>query len=381
MLMMFEQGIRGGITQAVHKHASTNNCYMGDPYDPSSETSYLQYLDTNNLYDWAMSQPLPSGRFRWVDVKPDEIRKLAKREVKGYLLKVDVHYPRDSHDSHNDLPFMCESMEINKVKKLVPNLRDKKGYVIHIRAFDQALTHGLILERIHRAIEFDQSAWMKTYIDFNTQLRTEATNDFEKDFFKLMNNAVFGKMMENIRKHRSIKLIMTEERHLKTVMHHNFKSGVHFDENFMGCEMGKTKVVMNKPDYLGQAILDLSKIVMYEFHYHYMKPKFKDLRGPPGGASLARSKDLQLGYMDTDSLVYRIKPEDFYIDIADDVPTRFDTSSYIPDHPLPVGLTKKVIGLMKDELEGAIVIEFIALRPKLILTESSMVQKIKSAKK
>ena len=109
--------------------------------------------------------------------------------------------------------------------------------------------------------------------------------------------------------------------------------------------------------------------------------KFKDLRGPPGGASLARSKDLQLGYMDTDSLVYRIKPEDFYIDIADDVPTRFDTSSYIPDHPLPVGLTKKVIGLMKDELEGVIVIEFIALRPKLILTESSMVQKIKSAKK
>ena len=157
------------------------------------------------------------------------------------------------------------------VEKLVPNLRDKKNYVIHIRALDQVLTHGLILDRIHRAIEFDQSAWMKTYIDFNTQLRTRSTNDFEKDFFKLMNNSVFGKTMENIRRPRNIKLVTTEEKYLKTVMKPNFKSGVRFDENLMGCEMGKIKVVMNKPVYLDQAILDLSKIIIYEFHYDYMK--------------------------------------------------------------------------------------------------------------
>ena len=125
-------------------------------------------------------------------------------------------------------------------------------------------------------IEFNQSSWLKTYIDFNTQIRTAATNGFEKDFFKLMNNSVFGKMMENIRKHRNIKLVMTEEKYLKTVMKPNFKSGIFFGENLMGCEMGKIKVVMNKLVYLGQAMLDLSKIVMYEFHYDYMVPKYGD---------------------------------------------------------------------------------------------------------
>ena len=148
--------------------------------------------------------------------KAHEMRELVAHTDKGYLLEVDVSYPRELHDSHNDLPFMCEKMEINGVKKLVSNLHNKQNYVIHIRALDQALSHGLILECIHRAIEFDQSAWMKPYIDFNTQLRTKATNDFEKDFFKLMNNAVFGKTMENIRKHRNIKLVTSRENRTST---------------------------------------------------------------------------------------------------------------------------------------------------------------------
>ena len=352
MLLIFERGIRGGITQSVHRYTSANNKYMGNLYDPNKESKYLQYLDTNNLYGWAMSQPLPTSKFEWVDIEPNEIHKLAASKVKGYLLEVNVKYPTDLHDSHNDLPFMCERIEINGVEKLVPNLRDKKNYIIHIRALNQALKHGLIPERIHRAIGFNQSDWMKPYIDFNTQLRTLATNDFEKDFFKLMNNAVFEKMMENIRKHRNIKLVMNRESYLKTIMKPNFKSGVLFGENLMGCEMGKIKVVMKKPVYLGQVILDLSKIIMYEFHYNYMKPKYSEDR-------------LQLCYMDTDSLVYSIKTEDFYTDIVDDVPARFDTSGYIPDRPLPIGLNKKVIGLMKDELRGAIMTEFIVLRPKL----------------
>ena len=225
MLLMFERGIRGGITQVVHKYAAANNPYMGDKFDHNEDTTYLQYLDANNLYGWAMSQPLPAGRFRWVDVNPNEISELATRTDKGYILEVDVRYPKELHNPHNDLPFMCERIEINRLEKLVPNLRYKKNYVIHIRALAQALTHGLILIRIHQAIEFDQSAW-KPYIDFNTQLRTKAKNDFEKDFFKLMNNSVFGKTMENIRKHGNIKLVMTEEKYLRTVMKPNFKSGV-----------------------------------------------------------------------------------------------------------------------------------------------------------
>ena len=158
---------------------------------------------------------------------------------------------------------------------------------------------------------------VKDLYRFQYSTKNSSHQDFEKDFFKLMNNSVFGKMMENIRKHRNIKLVTTEEKYLYTVIKPNFKSGVLFGENLMGCEMGKIKVVMNKPVYLGQVILDLSKFMMYEFHYDYMIPKYGDR--------------LKLCYMDTDSLVYHIRTEDFYADIADDVQTRFDTSGYIPD--------------------------------------------------
>ena len=122
--LMFERGIIGGITQAVCKYASANNKCMGDKFDPKSESSYLQYLDANNLYGWAMSQPLPAGRFKWVDVNPNEISKLATRTDNSYILEVDVSYPKELHNHHNDLSFMCERMEINGVEKLVPNLRD-----------------------------------------------------------------------------------------------------------------------------------------------------------------------------------------------------------------------------------------------------------------
>ena len=212
---------------------------MGFDFARNKPTKYLQYLDANNLCSWAMSQPLPTGGFEWVGIKPDKIRKLAKRKSEGYILEVDVPYRRKLHDSHNNLSFMCERMKINGVEKLIPNLYDKKRYVIHIKALDQALRHGLVLECVHRGIEFKQSAWMKEYIDFNTKLRTAAKNDFEKDFYKLMNNSVFGKTMQNIRKHRNIKLVTNREAYLKAVMMPNFKSGTLFGENLMGCEMGK----------------------------------------------------------------------------------------------------------------------------------------------
>ena len=184
--------------------------------------------------------------------KLDEIGRLAKDDSKGYLLEVDVKYPKELHDLHDDLLFMCEKFKINKVEKLVPNLYDKKKYIIHIRALDQALKHGLILEKIHRVIEFNQSAWLKPYIDFNTELRKKTKNDFEKEFFKLMNNSVFGKTMENIRKHKDIKLVTNKKMYLRTVMKPNFKSGILFGENLLGCEMGKIKVVMMSQCILGR---------------------------------------------------------------------------------------------------------------------------------
>ena len=159
--------------------------------------------------------------------------------------------------------------------------------------------------------------------------------------------------MENIRKHKDIKLVTNEKAYQRNVMKPNFKSRVLFSENQKDYEMGKIKVVMNKPVYLGQAILDLSKIVMYEFHYDYMEPKY--------------GENLKICYTDTDSLVYHIKTEDFYEDIAGDVKEKFDTSGYKKEdaRPLPIGLNKKVIGLMNDELGGKIMTEFVALRPKL----------------
>ena len=381
MLLMFERGIRGGITQSVHKWAIANNPYMGCEYDPLRPTNYLQYLDANNLYGWTMSQPLPTGEFKWVDIEnlkggARELKRTIDMMVKnsnrgvGYVLEVDVKYPRELHDLHNDLPFMYEKIRVSGVEKLVPNLHDKKKYVIHVKALKQALDHGLVLERIHRVIQFKQSAWMKEYIDFNTRLRMVAKNDFEKDFYKLMNNSVFGKTMENIRKHRDIKLVNNKEDYLKQVMKPNFKGGVLMGENLMSCEMGKVKVKMNKPVYLGQAILDLSKTIMCEFHYDYMKRKYNE-------------SDLKLLYIDTDSLVYDIKTEDFYKGIAEDVETRFDISGYVPGRSLPIGKNIKVIGLMKDELGGKIMKEFISLRPKMYSyrVEESEPKKCKGIKK
>ena len=153
-----------------------------------------------------------------------------------------------------------------------------------------------------------------------------------------MNNSVFGKTMENIRNHKDMKLVTSEQKYLKYVMKPNFKDSVRFSENLIGVEMGKTEITMKKPVYLGQAILDLSKLVMYEFHYDYMVPKY--------------GSKVKLCYMDTDSFVYHIKTHDFYKDIAGDVEARFDTSGYSKEdnRPLPIGKNKKVIGLMKDEL-------------------------------
>ena len=172
MLLMFEKGIRRGITQSVHRWAAANNPYMGSEYN-NKPTKYLQYMDANSLYGWAMSQPLPTGGFHWVELRKDWkpktiVEELVVKKDRGYLLEVDVAYPKELHDYHNDLTFMCEKMKINGVEKLVPNLYYKKIFVIHIKALKQAIDHGLVLERIHRCIEIKQSAWMKEYIDFNT---------------------------------------------------------------------------------------------------------------------------------------------------------------------------------------------------------------------
>ena len=202
------------------------------------------------------------------------------------------------------------------------------------------------LRKVHRIIEFEQEAWLKEYIDVNTELRKKATNDFEKNFFKLMNNAVFGKTMENVRKHRDIKLVKSDQKRNKLVSEPIFHTVKLIDNNLVITEMKKVKVKMNKPIYLGLSIIDITKLTMYEFWYDYVKIKYED--------------KARLCYMDTDSFVVNINTKDLYKDIS----KRFDTSNYTFDSPLPTGINKKVIGLMKDELGGDIITEFVALRSK-----------------
>ena len=179
-------------------------------------------------------------------------------------------------DLHEDLSSLLEGKKLKGVKKFVCNIDDKEKYVFHIRALKQPLNHGLKLKNVHRVIQFNQKAWLKPYIDMNTKLRKEAKNEFEKDFFKLMNNSVFGKTMENVRNHRDIKLVTTEEKRCKLVSELNYHTTIHFSENLLAVKMKQTKIIVNKTVYLGMSILDFSKTLMYEFWYHYIKPKYGD---------------------------------------------------------------------------------------------------------
>ena len=276
MVLMVEKGIRGGICHTIHRYAKANNKYMKN-YDNNMESSYLMYLDANNLYGQTVSQKLTVNGFEWVEelsqFNEDFIKDYDDNCDEGYFLEVDVEYPNNMFSLHDDLPFLPERNKIKKCNNLVCNIHDKENCAVHIRALKQALNCGLILNKIHRVIEFNQEAWLKPYIDMNTKLRTEAKNDF----FKVMNNAaVFGKTMENVRKHRDIKLVTTDKRRNQLTSTPNYHISKYFSEHLNAIEMKKTKVKTNNLVNLGMSILDISKTLMYESWYDYIKPKHGD---------------------------------------------------------------------------------------------------------
>ena len=219
---MAEEGIRGRICHSVQRYAKANNKYINN-YNNNEESSYIHYLDSNNLYGWAMSKKLPVNGFKWIDnnkttehvINEEFIKNYNENDNKGYILEVDVKYPKRLHELHSDLPFLSERMKTDKCNKLLYNLFNQKKYVTHINSLKQALNHGLKLKKIHRVIEFNQKEWLRPCINMNTELRKAAKNDFEKYLFKLMNNSVFGKTMENIRKHTDIKLVTTDKKKKK----------------------------------------------------------------------------------------------------------------------------------------------------------------------
>ncbi|CAH3173118.1 unnamed protein product, partial [Porites lobata] len=348
MLMMFERGIRGGITHISKRYAEANNKYMKD-YNPDEESSYIQYLDANNLYGWAMSRQLPTHGFKWMkDITKEKVMEILEkanhsmfnRGRKGYIFEVDLEYPSSLWEDHNDSPLAPEKMIVNGVEKLICHFKPRKNYVVHYRNLRQYLEMGMRITAVHRGISFFQSSWMEPYIRKNTELRKTAANSFEKDFFKLMNNSVFGKTIENITKRQNIELIDNRKKAAKLSSRPNFDRATIFDNHLIAVHMKKTKVYFNKPVYVGQAILDLSKTLMFDFHYNYIKKKY--------------GNKAELLFTDTDSLMFQIKTDDFYKDISHDILTKFDTSDYPPNHPSGIltGVNKKVIGMFKDEVAG-----------------------------
>ena len=361
MLMMFERGIRGGITHISKRYSEVNNKYMKS-YNPEKKSRFIQYLDANNLYGWAMSQNLPTHGFKWMkDITLEKVDKILVKTnhsmknngKKGYIFEVDLEYPEKLWETHNDYPLAPETIKVNGVEKLICHFKPRKNYIIHYRTLRQCLELGMKITAVHRGISFYQSPWMESYIRKNTELRKKAANNFEKDFFKLMNNSVFGKTIENIRKRQNIHLIDDRKKALKLSSRPNFDRCTIFDKHLVAIHMKNTEVYFNKPVYVGQSILDLSKSLMFDFHYNYIKNKY--------------GKKAELLFTDTDSLMYEIKTKDFYKDIYDDVKDKFDTSDYPSDHPSGIitGANKKVIGMFKDEVAGKQITHFVGLRPKL----------------
>ena len=373
-----ERGIRGGVSYICERYAKANNKYISD-YDPTKPSTYITYLDANNLYGWAMSEDLPTEGFRWVPEDEINLKKKSiswvedeiigrdstekiiksiswvstKKSNKGLIIEINLDHPEHLHDKHNDYPLAPESLEIKnhmlsdyckkfnikfgRVKKLVPSLGPKKNYVLHYENLKQYLDLGLKVTKVHRALAFDQSPWLKTYIDFNTQKRTAAESSFEKDFFKLMNNSVFGKTIENLHKRVNVTLINDPEKLLKHASKSTFISCKIFNENLVALYKIKEPLTLNGPAYVGMCILDISKTLMYDFHYNYIKEKY--------------GSNAKLLFTDTDLLTYNIRTEDIYKNFWAEK-DKFDFSDYNKNSGFYHITNKKVIGKMKDETKG-----------------------------
>ena len=381
--LFLERGIRGGVSMIAHRHAEANNKYM-ITYDKEKNTSYIMYWDANNLYGLSMSEHLPTESLGFLsdeDVATFDLDTMNSDDKHCYTLEVDLEYPKELHDLHNCLPVAPERMNVSsemyssyqthlaeqlkvkdtKVEKLVPNLNDKKNYVVHSKNLEYYIKLGLKVKKIHKVLKMKQSKWLKEYIDLNTGLRKKAKNDFEKDFYKLMNNAVFGKTMENVRNRIELELVTDHKRmeklgadpRLKNINIIREQNNQENDEGLVSVERKKNVVKLNKPIYAGFSILELSKLHMYKFHYDHIKPKYDD--------------KAKLLFTDTDSLCYHIQTDDVYADMVEDKDL-FDLSNYADAEKTKFvydTTNKKVLGKFKDETEGIPITEFVGIRSKM----------------
>lgn len=319
-------------------------------------------------------QCLPRSNFEWISMNIREILETPDDAKHGYLIEVDLEYPKELHDIHNDYPMCAEHIippnSESKHTKLTLNLYDKQNYILHYRTLKLVLKNGMQLKRVGRILKFRQSQWLKPYISLNTIERTKATNVFEKNFFKLMSNAVYGKTLENVRDRVDVRLRNTwlgryGARNL--IVKPNFKKRVIFDENLIAIEMLRTNIYIAKPIIVGVCVLEISKLCMYDFHYKFMLEKFNH-------------KKCKLLYTDTDSFIYNIQCDDIYAFMRDNS-DKFDTSDYPPNNEYGIRLdNKKIPGLMKDECNGKCMSEFVGLRSKMYSVKISGMSTIKKAK-
>lgn len=283
-----------------------------------------------------------------------------------------MDYPHELHDSHNDYPFGGMKQRVpgsrSKVEKLLLTLENKRNYVIHYRMLKMAIQNGLKLVKVHRVLKFAQEKWLKPYIDLSTSMRQKATNEFDKNFYKLMANAIYGKTMENV---RGIDIHLCEKWEDRYgaesyIAQPNFKRVIPFNDNFVAIEMEKTSIMLDKPLAVGMSILDLSKTVMYDFYFNHLKTTYKE--------------KVNLVYTDTDSFVIEVGTDCFYTDMKKKIEL-YDTSDFPPDNQFDMPrVNKKIPGLFKDELNSEIFTAFVGVRSKVYSILAGKIVKMKKAK-
>jgi hypothetical protein len=370
----FESSLRGGFSTVVNKYAKANNMYLSD-YDPNEPSSFLFYCDMINLYGWSMTQYLGYKNFNWLsrtEIKALDLTNLQQDKKIGYMLEVTLEYPKQLHDSHSDFPlapvkkrssfdqlspaskYICNKFKLKtsmNCMKLVSDFSPRVKYVLHYRTLELYIRLGLKVTEVHRVISFNQKPFMKKFIEFNTKQRMQANNPFDVAFFKFMNNSLFGKQIENVKKRSNVTMVTEKERFVKLTSQPNFKTFKIVNDNMVTVQMTKPCVLLCKPIYIGVVVLEYSKCKMFEFHYEYMLKKYGYDR-------------VKLCMSDTDSFLYQIFTNDLYHDLKTES-DHFDFSNYPKEHFLYSAINKKRVGFMKDETASKPISEFVGLRSKM----------------
>ena len=373
--LFLEKGMRGGVS------------YISKRYSKSTDYINIMYWDANNLYGWVMIQDLLHKDFKVLseeEIKRFDLGSISENSKIGYILEVDLEYPQELHDLHDDYPLCPEKIEVKYemlskyckdivdsynikvggVRKLISNLCDKVKYVVHYKNLKYYLSLSMKLKKIHRILKFKQKKCLKVFTDFNTKKRQESNDEFNKNLYKPLNNCIYGKSIENSRKEINVKLIDSKKSYFKIVNKPSFVSQKIIDKNFVAVHYKKKVLTLNKLIYVGFCILELPKLLMYQFHYDYVLKTFDDVK---------------LLFTDTDSLVYEIRGGNVYEHCFKDKHL-LDYTGYDKDSIYYCDSNKKVLGKMKDEFNGNKIDQFIGLKSKMysLISDSCEVNKAKA---